>query len=316
MCSLHVPRKTVPSGRPKHTNALRRKRNRLKARLNALVSNGAPDDHIRNVRNKVALLQYDIRCAHTKRLNEMESRAVEKIKTNPKFFFSYAKSLSKIKSSINMLFDSNQEITTDPKKMADLLQEQFSSVFSDPNSPDVKDPVFSPPSIQHPQELEDFRISDEDIMSAVQSISTDSACGPDGIPAILLKNCAQELRSPLRIIWQESFEKGTVPSFYKETYITPLYKKGDIAKAVNYRPVALTSHVIKVYERILRGVMVNFIEKNQLICNNQHGFRSGRSCLTQLLSHVDDIVQGLTRIWIYQLEESLEHMNGPSVMSG
>ena len=75
------------------------------------------------------------------------SRAVERIKTNPKSFFSYAKSLSKIKSSINMLFDSNQEITTDPKRMADLLQEQFSSVFSDPNSPDVKDPVFSPPSI-------------------------------------------------------------------------------------------------------------------------------------------------------------------------
>ena len=51
-------------------------------------------------------------------------------------------------------------------------------------------------SIQHPQELEDFRISDEDIMSAIQSISTDSACGPDGIPATLLKNCAKELCSP------------------------------------------------------------------------------------------------------------------------
>ena len=41
------------------------------------------------------------------------------------------------------------------------------------------------------------------------------------------------------------------------------------------------------------AVMVDFIEKNQLLCDNQHGFRSGRSCLTQLLSHVDDIVQGL-----------------------
>ena len=68
-----------------------------------------------------------------------------------------------------MMFDSNQEITTDPKRMADLLQEQFSSVFSDPNSPDDKDPVFSPPSIQHPQEQEDFRISDEDIMLAIHS---------------------------------------------------------------------------------------------------------------------------------------------------
>ena len=41
--------------------------------------------------------------------------------------------------------------------------------------------------------------------------------------------------------------------------------------------------------------MVDFIEKNQLLCDNQHGFRSGRSCLTQLLSHVDDIIQGLVK---------------------
>ena len=39
--------------------------------------------------------------------------------------------------------------------------------------------------------------------------------------------------------------------------------------------------------------MVEFIEENQILCDNQHGFRSGRSCLTQLLSHIDDIVQGL-----------------------
>ena len=86
------------------------------------------------------------------------------------------------------------------------------------------------------------------------------------------------------MIWEESFTSGVVPKVYMETNITPLFKKGDRAKAVNYRPVALTSHVIKIYERILRKIMVDFIEKNQLLCDNQHGFRSGRSCLTQLLS--------------------------------
>ena len=39
--------------------------------------------------------------------------------------------------------------------------------------------------------------------------------------------------------------------------------------------------------------MVEFIEENQILCDNLHGFRSGRSCLTQLLSHIDDIVKGL-----------------------
>ncbi|KAL5249177.1 hypothetical protein ACHWQZ_G018132 [Mnemiopsis leidyi] len=44
---------------------------------------------------------------------------------------------------------------------------------------------------------------------------------------------------------------------------------------------------------VTRRGMVDFIDRNKLLCDNQHGFRSGRSCLTQLLSHVDDIVKGL-----------------------
>ena len=115
--------------------------------------------------------------AHTKKLDEKENRAIEKFKSNPKFFYSYARSLSTIKSSIK--FDANQEITTDTKQMADLLQEQFSSMFSDPSSPDIKDPDFPLPIIEHPQTLEDFCIKDDDIISAIGNIPSNSASGPD-----------------------------------------------------------------------------------------------------------------------------------------
>ena len=86
---------------------------------------------------------------------------------------------------------------------------------------------------------------------------------------------------------------GKVHNFYKQSHISPLYKKGDRSKALNYRPVALTSHIVKIYERIVRENMIKFIEENKLLCENQHGFRSGRSCLTQLLSHIDDVLTGL-----------------------
>ena len=39
--------------------------------------------------------------------------------------------------------------------------------------------------------------------------------------------------------------------------------------------------------------MVKFIEQNSLLCENQHGFRSGRSCFTQLSSHINDVMRGL-----------------------
>ena len=39
--------------------------------------------------------------------------------------------------------------------------------------------------------------------------------------------------------------------------------------------------------------MVEHLETNDLLCNNQHGFRSGRRCLTQLFHHFDDVLEAL-----------------------
>ena len=59
--------------------------------------------------------------------------------------------------------------------------------------------------------------------------------------------------------------------------------------------VGSIDNMIKVFERVLRQKMVNFMDRNNILCNNQHGFRSGHSCLTQMLSHFDDIMLGLIR---------------------
>ena len=61
----------------------------------------------------------------------------------------------------------------------------------------------------------------------------------------------------------------------------------------NYRPVALTSHLIKVFERVVRQALVNHIDDLDLIPDGQHGSRARRSTLTQLLSHWDNILEGL-----------------------
>ena len=57
--------------------------------------------------------------------------------------------------------------------------------------------------------------------------------------------------------------------------------------------MALTSHLIKVFERVVRQVLVRHIEKLGLLPDGQHGSRALRSTLTQLLSHWDSILEGL-----------------------
>jgi Reverse transcriptase (RNA-dependent DNA polymerase) len=59
----------------------------------------------------------------------------------------------------------------------------------------------------------------------------------------------------------------------------------------NYRPVSLTSQICKLCESVLRDTMVEYLETNGLKCDSQHGFRRGRSCLTNLLIFLDKVTR-------------------------
>ena len=77
--------------------------------------------------------------------------------------------------------------------------------------------------------------------------------------------------------------------------ITPVFKSGDRTTPSNYRPISLTSVFSKVLERIIREQVSSFIDKKGCLNSTQHGFRnrSGRSCLSALLSVFDDIMHML-----------------------
>nr|VZI12663.1 unnamed protein product [Spirometra erinaceieuropaei] len=107
--------------------------------------------------------------------------------------------------------------------------------------------------------------------------------GPDEIPAKLLKELATELAEPLSVLFQASLDAGRLPPEWKTAWISPIHKNGSRASANNYRPVSLTSICCKVMERIIKRELMRFLEQNHLLCDAQHGFRRGRSCLTNLL---------------------------------
>ena len=91
-----------------------------------------------------------------------------------------------------------------------------------------------------------------------------SAAGPDNIPSILLKECSEELAVPLKMLWTKSIETGVIPNKLKEAIITPIHKGGSRGTSSNYRPVALTSHIIKIIERIVKKKIVEHLENKNL----------------------------------------------------
>ena len=132
--------------------------------------------------------------------------------------------------------------------MANILQKQFTSVFSDVRNTEKEDPTFESASCS----LEEIIFDVQSIIKAIDELSENCSAGDDGFPSILLKSCKLSLSLPIYYIWQESFNSGVIPDFYKSQTITPIFKKGSKMYAKNYRPIALTSNIIKIFEKLIK----------------------------------------------------------------
>ena len=292
ICELYAPfKKSVNTSINKHTRSrrtLKRNRRNLQRTLN-MTKDLTPEktNKIESLNRKINEIHLKIKESIQCQQREAELKAVETIKDNPRYFYSYSKKFAKRKTTIGPLLDADNKLQQDPKKMADLLQNQYASVFSDPQSPHKKFPNIH---ISHKEILDDISFTPEDIKKAISEIGTYSASGENDIPAIVLKNCKDELSYPIWKIWRESLDTGIIAPELKNQLITPVHKKSSKAIPSNYRPISLTSHLIKIFERVLRIKIVAYLEKFKILVQNQHGFRIGRSCFTQLLKHVDNIL--------------------------
>ena len=99
----------------------------------------------------------------------------------------------------------------------------------------------------------------------------------------ILKECAKELAPKFCQIFRKSMDDGMVPQRWKEANIVPIHKGGSKATMSNFRPVALTSVMCKVMERIVCSAIMSHLVSNKLITEQQHGFVKGRSCQTNIL---------------------------------
>ena len=287
----HVPLRRRPSDKksriPRYRRNLIRSRRRTQLQLHCTRS----EERKTALNNRLVDIEKKLMKSYHQQEAEQENRAVSNIKENPKYFYSYAKSFSKVKVGVGPLINSAKRLISDPLQMASILSEQYASVFSQPqyvsNSPDL----LFPGDDSNEQTLHDFTFTEEELERAMKDIASNSAAGPDGFPALLLKKCSHTLVHPFFLIWRKSLDTGVVPELGKVANIIPIHKGKSRALAKNYRPVALTSLLIKAFEKVVRIHLVKHLDDNNLFNESQHGFRSGRSCLSQLLAHFDKILK-------------------------
>ena len=115
------------------------------------------------------------------------------------------------------------------------------------------------------------------VRKQLQKLDVNKASGPDGIPALVLRNAAAELASPLARLFQLCFNKEYMPAQWKVANVIPCFKKGDKHSLSNYRPISLLSVLSKVMEKLINKSMWKHLENHKLISDRQFGFRAGHS---------------------------------------
>lgn len=143
--------------------------------------------------------------------------------------------------------------------------------------------------------MQDITVTCEGVRKLLLKLNPGKACGPDLLPARVLKELATEISPFLTIIFQKSFDTGYVPKDWRTANVTAIYKKGEKYKASNYRPVSLTSLCCKIQEHVIASNVLNHLDEYSILTDCQHGFRARRSCETQLLTLAQELVSGLDR---------------------
>ncbi|MCG8116962.1 MAG: reverse transcriptase domain-containing protein, partial [Candidatus Thiodiazotropha endolucinida] len=204
-----------------------------------------------------------------------------------KKFWSFVKSLKKEAFGITSLRE-NGILKTDSRDKANICNKQFQSAFTRETDGELPTKGTSPfPS------MGDITVDPNGVAKLLGKLKIHKASGPDGLNARVLKECSAEISPVLAYIFNESLAQGTVPDEWRQANVTPVYKKGEKYDAANYRPVSLTCICCKTLEHILVSNINKHLAFESILADCQHGFRSQRSCETQLVQFFHDIVSNL-----------------------
>ena len=187
------------------------------------------------------------------------------------------------------------QLITDPADVSEKLAEHFASIScSKKLHSSEKSKVLSDISVKiNAGQFESYniRFALKELKEALSNTES-TAPGEDNIAYEMIKH----LNEPEKIFLlkiNKIWETGILPKDWKVSLIIPVKKPNKNAnEATSYRPIALTSCICKLMEKMVNARLVWYLEKNGLLSPFQYGFRKNRSTLDPLLRLSNQIQQG------------------------
>ena len=224
-------------------------------------------------------------------LTNYEKKITTNLKDNCKPFYSYLRSKRTLKTCVGSLLKTDGTLTQNESETSEVLADAFCSVFTEEPEGPLQEECYVSNSKNNV--IEDIVITASEVAQELKNIDVSKSQGPDNIHPKLLKSLAgnNQFVGALTELFNTCATTGKIPLAWKEADVVGLFKKGSKKDALNYRPVSLTSVVCKIYEKFLHRHILRFVEED--INSSQHGFVHGKSCFSNLLESVQEILSHL-----------------------
>ena len=135
-----------------------------------------------------------------------------------------------------------------------------------------------------------------EFLAAAYNLSSSTATGPDKVAYPMLKHLPRSGMDFLLHIFNLSWSSHSFSSIWKTSCIIPIHKMGKpLDSAASFRPISLTSCVLKLFERIILSRLLFFLESNSILSPRQAGFRPERSTLDRILYLSQPISDGFNK---------------------
>ena len=118
----------------------------------------------------------------------------------------------------------------DVNDKAQWLNNFSSSVFTEESD----EPLPEMEVISISSTIDEFTVSEEDLINKMNLIKVDKSAGPDEIYPRILKECKYQLINPLLLLFNKSLATGILPRKLKEAVVVPIFKKGNRQNPSNY----------------------------------------------------------------------------------
>ena len=115
------------------------------------------------------------------------------------------------------------------------------------------------------------------VQSKLKKIKKNKAAGLDELPGVLIKDSASVISKSLSYFLNLPLKTCQVPRDWKIMKITTIFKSGDSNNTDNNRPISVLPIISKVLKRAVHMQIMNYLEKYNLLSNNQFGYQKKQS---------------------------------------